>query len=1098
MQREHQKEEFMSIWDILGIDETTDQQAIRAAYLQKLAVTNPEDSPQEFMELRRALEEAMKHGEGAEGEAAQEMHEQWDESPLGQWMRSIDELYCCFSRRIRPEEWNALLQQEVCQNLDTRLKARHMLLEYLMDHIFLPQSVVCLLDECFSLQENIDELAEEFPQRFLEIVIVDSIKRTEYPPYASLQGDDSLPFDDYLRLNAQLMDCIGSGDTQKAEQILLDMEKTGITSPFLVIDRAKVFCQEERFDEAKELIDDLLLQHGKLQDARLMRGDIAFFMKNFEDARRDYEWALGQEPSSQWARYGLGKCLVKEGYYKEANERFCELLEEDPYDTGTEEWLRECNALYSQELEEQLKDHYDEEALLSLAWCRYQNEEYEAAVSLLEGVEVEEPHRVQRSSILARSCLYLGQQEKALEYLQEWEDLLKALPDEGEDKERKKDQLPYILLLKSSIYSERGERKTALALLERILAEDPDNGDVLAHKGQNLYDMWELEQAVDALTRAIECGADTHLTYLLRAQAFYRMEYYGQAFEDCEKSMELYPYELTAYHCKIQILLAAGELEAAGETVDYLEKEGLSGTEITLLKGRICEAKGELAKAKKIYQSILSSWKKTGGTEGKRGENRFEIESPAEVYYRLALIEREELQRAAEQKTEAEGGLPEDGYSLNTVVALIEKGLKADPQNLYLLQLKAELAYECGRFEDVLELDRRILELAPGKVGIYGMMDSACREMEQWDKALEYAGLQLEQAPSGYAYMRRGQILTCLDRTREAWEDFQKAAELDPEQAYIYNYMGVILEFEDREEEALEYYSKAIRLGEEQEELCEEAYGNASNIYCRLKRFSEAAQVLRQIYEKTGELRYLYHQVEPLRMGRMFPQAQAALDAYREAAGLSRDSFVYVWERAHICRDMGNFDKALILYEFTGREEPGGLREAGKVLLARGEYKKALRYFSKAIDMLEWDHELEEDEFLHGEYYIWAAKACLGLGKKRSARRFAQMAEKKIPRDFQKSLSTCLPMVYQMLGGIYTILEDYERAEGILREAMSIRRCDYCNYSCCIDALYELGYLCERQGNLQQALLYYKQGIEAAPADADLACAAARLEKGKA
>lgn len=1086
----------MSIWDILGIAETTDPQAIRAAYLEKLAVTNPEDSPEKFMELRRALEEAMKQGEGAgaEAEASQEAREQWDESPLGQWMRSIDELYNCFSRRICPQEWNILLQQEVCQNLDTRLKARHMLLEYLMDHIFLPQSVVRLLDEHFSLQENISELAEEFPQRFLDIVILDSIKRAEYPPYASLQGDDGLPFDDYLRLNAQLMDCIGNGDTGRAEQILSDMESIGITSPFLTIDRAKVLCQEERFEEAKSLIDEVLAQYDGLQDARLMKGDIAFFMEDFEGARREYEWALEQEPASQWARYGLGKCLVKEGHYREASEIFAALLEEDPYDTGTEEWLRECNTLYSRELEERLRKQYDEEGLLSLAWCRYQNEEYESAISLLKQVEVEEPHRIQRASILARSYLYLGQQKQSLEYLQKWEDLLQELPDEDENQERKKEQIPYILLLKSSIYSDRGEKKTALALLDQILEGDPDNGDVLAHKGQNLYDMWELEQAVDTLTKAIECGADTHLTYLLRAQAFYRMEYYGQAFEDCEKSMELYPYELTAYHCKLQILLAAGEIEAAGETVDYLEKEGLSGSEIALLKGRVCEAKGEFEAAKKIYRSILSGWGKTGAAERKPSENRFEIENPAEVYYRLALIEREELELAAQQAAEAAGGPPADGYSLNPVIDLIEKGLDADPKDLSLLQLKAELAYECGRFEDVLELDRRILEQAPGKVGIYGMMDSACREMEQWDKALEYASLQLEQAPSGYAYMRRGQILTCLDRTQEAWADFQRASELDPEQAYIYNYMGVILEFENREEEALDYYNKAIRLGEEQEELCEEAYGNASNIYCRLRRFSEAAQILRQIYEKTGERRYLYQQIEPLRMGRMFQQAQEALDAYREAAGLSRDSFVYVWERAHICRDMGNLDRALILYEFAGRDEPGGLREAGKILLARGECKKALQYFTQAIEMLDGEHELEEDEFLCGEYYIWAAKACLALGKKRPARRFAQLAAKKIPKDFQKSLATCLPMVYQMLGGIYTILEDYERAERILQEAMRIRRCDYCNYSCCIDALYELGYLYEQRGNPQEALAYYEQGIEAAPADADLACAAARLK----
>ena len=53
----------MSIWDILGIKETKDKAQIQIAYREKLAVTNPEDHPQEFMELRSALEAAMKVAE---------------------------------------------------------------------------------------------------------------------------------------------------------------------------------------------------------------------------------------------------------------------------------------------------------------------------------------------------------------------------------------------------------------------------------------------------------------------------------------------------------------------------------------------------------------------------------------------------------------------------------------------------------------------------------------------------------------------------------------------------------------------------------------------------------------------------------------------------------------------------------------------------------------------------------------------------------------------------------------------------------------------------------------------------------------------------
>lgn len=1077
----------MSIWDILGIRETTDKEAIQSAYRQKLAVTNPEDSPEAFMELRRALEQAIEYAETPDAETGQgeEEEPQWDDSPLGLWMQQVDQVYRCFSKRIDREEWKRLLDCPVCQNLDTRLKARNMLLDYLLDHIFLPQSVISLLDEHFSLQENIHELEEEYPQRFLEVVITESVKRREYPPYEYLKGDDSLPFDQYLWLNSQLMDCIGSGDTEKAEEILSQMVETGIESPFLVIEKAKLLCQQEDFEQARRLIDGLFPQYENLKDARLMRGDLFFFQENIPGARQEYQWAVEQEPRSQWARYGLAKCMVKEGRYEEANEIFCTLLEEDPYDTGSEEWLRECNRLHIEELERQFESEpdlqsRDQETVMKLAWCYYQNEQFQAVIDLLSPIEPQQVYRIQYSSLMGRSLLYLEQEQKALDYLEEWEELLRQLTDQGEDGQRKREQMPYVLLLKSGIYSMQGKKKEALALMDQLLADDPKNREALGQKGQILYDMWELEQAADAFTKAIELNRENHLNYLMRAESLYRLEYYGQAFDDCQRALEIYPYEFTAYRCKIKILLAAGEIDAAEETMAYLEGEGLSGSEIQLLKGRIAAAKGNKKETEAIYKKLIAGWKKNKPLS----ENSFELPHLAEVYYQMALLELD--------------GAEDD---FGPVIEWIDQGIEQSPAWAPLLELKAEIACQCGRYEEALSLCKEVLKIAPGKVGVYGMMDSICRAMEQWEDALKYADLQLQQAPSGYAYMRRGQILTCLDRTKEAWEDFQKASELDPEQAYIYNYMGVILEFENQEREALAHYLKAIQLGEEQEEPCEEAYGNASNIYCRMKQFTRAAEILQQLYERTEEPKYLYQQIEPLRMGRMFTQAEEKLEDYREAEGFSDKDFPYVWERAHIYRDIGNFEKALELYLYGGKTEPGALREAGKILLARGDYKEALKVFTKAISMLDGEHQLTEEEFLHGEYYIWAAKTCLNLGKKRAAHRFARQAAGKIPKDFKTRLSTCLPMVYQMLGGICAILGDYEKAEQALTEAFRIRRCDYCNYDCCIDALYEMGYLLEQQGRDREALECYKKGIKAAPADADLACGAARLEakseKGK-
>lgn len=63
-----------NIWDILGIETTKDEKKITEAYREKLSVTNPEDKPEEFKQLRSAYEEALAYArkpEGAQGEDRQ-------------------------------------------------------------------------------------------------------------------------------------------------------------------------------------------------------------------------------------------------------------------------------------------------------------------------------------------------------------------------------------------------------------------------------------------------------------------------------------------------------------------------------------------------------------------------------------------------------------------------------------------------------------------------------------------------------------------------------------------------------------------------------------------------------------------------------------------------------------------------------------------------------------------------------------------------------------------------------------------------------------------------------------------------------------------
>ena len=55
------------IFDILGIEPTSDKRLIKKAYAQKVKECHPEESPEEWQQLHEAYEAALKYAKGGRG-----------------------------------------------------------------------------------------------------------------------------------------------------------------------------------------------------------------------------------------------------------------------------------------------------------------------------------------------------------------------------------------------------------------------------------------------------------------------------------------------------------------------------------------------------------------------------------------------------------------------------------------------------------------------------------------------------------------------------------------------------------------------------------------------------------------------------------------------------------------------------------------------------------------------------------------------------------------------------------------------------------------------------------------------------------------------
>ena len=156
---------------ILGIEETKDENAVKMAYRKLLKETNPEDDPEGFKRLRTAYETAAAFAAKPDDEAEPENGGGTEEkTAVDAWIGRVDECYRDVYGRADEQAWRELLEDPVCDGLDTSLEARERLLAYLMNHVYLPQKIWKLLDKNFQIVEDIEFLEEKFPKNFLNYV----------------------------------------------------------------------------------------------------------------------------------------------------------------------------------------------------------------------------------------------------------------------------------------------------------------------------------------------------------------------------------------------------------------------------------------------------------------------------------------------------------------------------------------------------------------------------------------------------------------------------------------------------------------------------------------------------------------------------------------------------------------------------------------------------------------------------------------------------------------------------------------------------------------------------------------------------------------
>lgn len=1037
----------MTYWDILGIQPTDDMTVIKKAYRHLLAETNPEDKPEEFMVLRRAYEDAMESaGNGGtepetdgSSESGGEMQDSsWlalygnllpENHPAWRWTKDLQALYLDFSRRIRPENWTALLEDPICTRIDTAADAEDALLRMLMEWWFLPDSAICAMNAVFDFDGNRERLFAHYPKDFVEAILLNPLQRGKGGfDYNLFEGAPDAEYDTYINLYYTLTGQVNRDEQKAAWETVSQMESLGIEHPYLAVEKAKLYLAKGEKNLAAATMEAVYPAFDCSPAVCCMAGEVLLEQEDFVGAKMRFEKALEVHDDSHWARIGLAEAGLGLKDYDEAEKWVSEVLAFDRYSPRGTELEGQIQACQKKALLEKLADgEASAEEKIKLAVIFIDGGDYQPAAEILSGFTAEDrKEEAERHHFLASAQLDMDQFEEAAGNFLLAENSLRQLLEVAADTEEKANlgaNLCRTMVMRSLALENLGKTEEALTVITNAAVDYPNQNMVFCRKAELHYEMKQYEKAVDAAAQSIRLDDSFHLPYRIRANAYYELGHYNDAYQDCNDCISIYGGDIEAFFCKINILIEVGEIQDALQELDDLEAQ-VQGTKITFLRGKAHEAAGNPEQARESYLKVLDM----------NGDMQRETFSPADLddltgtYFRLYHT----LQKLYRET--------ENSQYRHDSMKYLQEGAKLYPDDLPLISELAGELYGRSRHEEAQELYRKMVKLDPSG-----------RHFAQ------LAGNEIQ-----------------MDRFADAEAHLLRAAELEPELTYTAILFGALYTHTGRYQEALSALSRAQALAAEKEEAWYRILRDKAMVYCRMKDYDHAKQCLRdnfRLYQQQEDMSAL---LEVLRMAGRFHEVIAEGEKYLESHEPGDSPLVLeeLKSAAMYLRDTDRFTR----YTSLETQAYTAVYQCGRLYMyMTGEENRAVSFLEKAVSLRESDINANID----------LAKLYLKLKNKKKAAACAGRVLDAIPKDF---MDCGYNRAYYLVRSAeaLAILGKYKDAFARLQLALDGRKCDFCKYSGCIDACCALVYIACIQGEEDTMQHWLQKGLAISPYDYDL------------
>ncbi len=1003
----------MNIWDILGCEETKDKVLLKTAYREKLKNVNPEDDSEGFMRLRQAYEEAIRLADIAT--------EERDDSQDSELLRTIKVLYTDYSRRIRVEEWEKLLDRDEFVALDTSQDAFDTLIRFLMEKFFIPKDVWKLIVDRFEIEDRAKELSEIYPENFIEYIINNSLY-DDVLDFSLLECRDELVdkfLDRYFRLDL----AIRKHDYKEQKELIQLISEMDAYHPYFEMLRIKARIQEfenvDSEDETQEerearrevyedLYQDAILLHTDFpEDISFMGicGDLKLVLGDYEEAGEYYDKALSIKPDSYVMKGKLAEQKICIGEYAKSRDLFMELLRINHYDNSARSGMIRANVGLIEELKKNRQENPEDKKIpMEIGWSLYQIYKFPEAINILDEFEPSEEQICEYNNLKGRVYLCLQEFHNALKCFHNWKDAIEAIPKEDESKEAtdKKKRYGYVNFLIGDCHLKLKEYETAREYIETARSIEHEE-IILSYEAmcELEYETGNYEKCIAVCEELLGREKRSFIAYNYMSKASLKLDFIKEAIDSSNKAMEIYPYIAEPYEIQIEVYLKFEQLDGARAIIQKYKNMGIDSDRISFCEARILATESKEEEAIKILDSIL-----------KRDDGNSDLDSIVKVH-----------------------------------------------------TLKANCLSFCEKYDEALKEFEKVLELEPKHKAAYGRMGEILKNQGKLAQAMEMFNKQIEIYPDLMAYINRGTLNRFFQKYKSALEDFEEALKLDPENSFCYSRVGLIYEHHREFDKALESFDMALNyVANDNGKL--QLYTYKARVLQCMNRFEESMKIYAKYIDEFGMNPDIAYDISELsvRMGNI-DYATSILEDCINKFEFDENVKQCVIQLIAIYGDEGYLSRANETLQFAVNRfgsHAGFFAAMGAVLRNKGLYDQAVRHYETAVKL---DIECKQN------YYSELVEV---LKKKNPLR---QDLKKYVQKALINPAEMTNPHAYIKMSRLNRAVKKYKEALSIIDKGLKIKRCSGCFYGSCHDAWYEKGLIYEAMKDYENARLCFSQAI---------------------